>query len=60
MVHARLIVLRGEDCVAFAIGHLIVLFEVQKLPAHQGVVVGVDIGCNEGSSPIGLNKENDY
>lgn len=38
----------------FAKLNLISLLQCQELPSHKGVIVGVDICCNEGTPPVHL------
>jgi hypothetical protein len=52
MIGTRLTIKRGPNSVTFPEFHFSKIFEGTILPAHEGIVVGVHIGGDEGSSPI--------
>lgn len=56
MVHAGLTVLWREDRVSFAVHDLAARLEQLKLPAHEGVVVGIDVGRDEGSAEVDVSS----
>ncbi|KAI0567184.1 Leucine--tRNA ligase [Gracilaria domingensis] len=57
MVCTRLSINRGVDGVALSELDLVVLAQLVKLPANEGVVVRVDLGGDEGAPPIGLEPK---
>lgn len=43
-----------SDSLPFAKLNLISFLECKELPSHKGIVIGIDICCNEGTPPVHL------
>jgi hypothetical protein len=57
MIGADLVVFRREDRRPFSERNSALVLEDIELPLNKGIVVGVDLSCNEGPSPVNMNSK---